>query len=90
MRNETEEIKKDTLCMALTGEEFLSRVTLPLNAGLQHLCDMSTMFKVNIRMSALEYYQITEKTLLNVNGTLYIWTGRQWQKNVAQFTLAKT
>lgn len=90
MRNETDEIKKDTLCMALTGEEFLSRVTLPLNAGLQHLCDMSTMFKVNIRMSALEYYQIAEKTLLNVNGTLYIWTGRQWQKNVAKFTLAKT
>lgn len=89
MRNETDEIKKDTLCMALTGEEFLSRVTLPLNAGLQNLCDMSTMFKVNIRMSALEYYQIAEKTLLNIDGTLYIWTARTWQKDIAQFTLAK-
>lgn len=71
------------------GDIYMHRVPLVKCAGLQHLCDMSTMFKVNIRMSAYEYYQITEKTLLNIDGTLYMWTSRQWQKNVAQFTLTK-
>ena len=89
MRNEDKAISKDTFGLSVSGEEYLMRVDLPANAGVQHLCDMSTMFKVNIRMSAYEYYQITEKTLLNIDGTLYMWTSRQWQKNVAQFTLAK-
>lgn len=89
MRNENEKIAKDTLAIAASGEVNLLRVSLPTNAGLQHLCDMSTMFKANIRMTAYEYYQITEKTLLNIDGTLYIWTARTWQKDIAQFTLAK-
>jgi len=89
MRNDTDAIKKDTLCTALTGEKFLSRVTLPLNAGLEHLCDVSTQFKVSVCMTAYEYEQITEKTLLLIDGTRYIWTERSWQSDVAQFTLAR-
>lgn len=89
MRNENDKIAKDTLAIAASGEVNLLRVSLPTNAGLQHLCDMSTMFKANIRMNAYEDYQITEKTLLNIDGTLYIWTARTWQKDIAQFTLAK-
>ena len=71
------------------GGEYLSRVGLPKNAGLQALCDASTQFKVECRMLMLEYDKITAKMLLQVDGTRYVWTERSWQGDVAKFTLAK-
>lgn len=67
----------------------LTRVALPKNAGLQALCNASTQFKIECRMTLMEYNAITEKTLLLIDGTKYIWTDRSWQKNAAKFTLAK-
>lgn len=65
------------------------RISLPTNAGLQALCDASTQIKVNARLTLLEYNKITPKTLIQVDGTEYVWTSRSWQNNEATFTLAK-
>ena len=40
-------------------------------------------------MTLLEYEKITPKTALLVNNLTYLWTERSWQKDVAQFTLAR-
>ena len=71
------------------GDTYMHRVSLPICAGLQALCDASTQIKISVRMTVLEYEQITAKTLLLVDGVLYLWTSRSWQKDEAQFTLAK-
>lgn len=71
------------------GETYLSRVALPKNAGLQALCNASTQFKCTLRMNLAQYNAITEKTLLIIDNVTYIWTSRSWQKDEAQFTLAK-
>lgn len=71
------------------GDASLSAMTLPKNAGVQTLCNASTQFKVEARMTMAEYNEITAKTLLLVDNTLYIWTERSWQKNTGKFTLAK-
>ena len=68
---------------------YLTRVSLPKNAGLQNLCDMSTQFKIEVRMNLLQYTNINEKTVLLIDGIKYLWTERSWQGDVAKFTLAK-
>lgn len=65
------------------------RISLPTNAGLQSLCTASTQIKVAARLTLPEYNAITPKTLLWIDGSLYVWTSSSWQKNEAQFTLAK-
>lgn len=65
------------------------RFNLPKNAGIQSLCDASTQFKVEARMSLYEYEKISAKTILLVEGTKYVWTERSWQKDTATFTLAR-
>lgn len=65
------------------------RVTLSSNVHLQELCDASTQIIVTAWMTAEEYDAITAKTLILCDGTLYVWTARQWQKDVAKFTLAR-
>ena len=75
--------------MIAKDSKYGERISLPKNAGLQWLCTASTQFKVKVRMSALEYFGVAAKTLLQVDGTRYVWTERSWQKNEAQFTLAK-
>lgn len=71
------------------GDTYLGRVSLPKNAGLQQLCTASTQYKIDCVMTLAEYNSITEKTLLLVDNTLYVWTDRSYQKNVAKSTLAK-
>lgn len=65
------------------------RISLPKNAGLQALCDASTQIKISARLTLPEYNAINPKTVIQVDGTRYVWTARSWQKNEAQFTLAK-
>ena len=67
----------------------LTRVSLPANSGLETLCAASTQYKIDVHMAALEYFCITAKTLLLIEGTLYSWTSRNWQKDKATFTLAR-
>ena len=71
------------------GQNSLSRIAIPKNSGLQTLCTASTQFKVEARMTLMEYQAISANTLLLIDGIKYIWTERSWQKNVAKFTLAK-
>lgn len=84
-------VDEDTFILADadTNDSFMHRVSLPVNAGLQALCTTSTQIKVNVHMYAVEYEQITPKTLLRLNGTKYAWTSRSWQDDEAQFTLAR-
>lgn len=67
----------------------LSRVGLEKMTDIQDLCDASTSLVISVRMTLLEYNNIVEKTQLQYNGTLYMWTDKTWQKDVAKFTLAK-
>lgn len=72
------------------GGDYLARVELPKNAGLQALCDASTSVTIKARMSLLEYEVITPKTALYYDGVRYVWTEAQWSKGVATFKLSKT
>ena len=81
--------KSTTIARIDSSDTYMLRAKLVKNAGLQNLCDESTQFKVNIRMSLYEYVQIASKTIIQIEGTRYVWTSRSWQKDEAQFTLAK-
>ena len=72
------------------GGQYLQKVALTKISGLQQLCTASTQVKTTSRMLLMEYETITAKTLLNVDGSVYAWTSRSWQKDTAQFTLART
>ena len=82
------DIEKDIIGLN-TGGANLGRVQLPKNANLQALCAASTQLKIDVRMSMYEYDQINEHTRILCEGTLYLWTSRSWQNDVAKFTLAK-
>ena len=82
------DIEKDVIGLN-TGAATLGRVQLPKNTNLQVLCTASTQLKIDVRMSMYEYNQINEHTRILCEGTLYLWTSRSWQNDVAKFTLAK-
>lgn len=75
--------------IAAYSPSTLMRVQLPKNAGLQNLCDMSTQFVIEERMPLFIYNNIKSTTIVQVGGTRYVWTSRQWQKDICKFTLAK-
>ena len=72
------------------GGNYLARVELPKNAGLQALCDASTAVTIKSRLSLLEYESITPRTTLYYDGVRYVWTEAQWSKGVATIKLSKT
>lgn len=94
-RFDAEDVEKNTLPQdgiyfaTPQGGKYGRRVTLTPNARLQDLCDASTQIIVTAWMTAEEYEAINAKTLILCDGTLYVWTARQWQKNAAKFTLAR-
>lgn len=89
MNNEEKEISKYTICQAEENMEYLTRVNLPENLGITRLCDKSTQIKIDARMYALAYNSIKPNTRLLVDGSLYVWTAKNWQKDIASLTLAK-
>lgn len=90
LRNTAEDIApKEFVLGVVNADGILERVTLPQIVGLQTLCTASTQYKVQVRMALTEYNTITAKTLLMIDGMKYAWTERQWQKDIATFTLAK-
>ena len=94
-RFDAEDVEKNTLpkdgiyFATPQGGKYGRRVALTPNARLQDLCDASTQIIVTAWMTAEEYEAINAKTLILCDGTLYVWTARQWQKDVAKFTLAR-
>ena len=80
---------KDNIMSSTAAGTKLQQRTIGKNIGLQALCTASTQIKVKCRMAMLEYDAITAKTLLQVRGTQYVWTSSVWQKDTAEFTLAK-
>lgn len=92
VRNDAEgkrKAKDQTIALASVDDPNMLRVTIPTIEGLQNLCTASTQQKISARMTLLEYNAIQAKTLALVEGLRYIWTERSWQKNEAQFTLAR-
>lgn len=61
----------------------------PKNPIIQTLCSVATSIKVEARMTYQEYTDITNLSQVLVHNGVYVWMERQWQKDVAQFTLAK-
>lgn len=59
------------------------------NSIMSLICAQATQIKIDARMTMLEYYAIGSKTTLQVDGSVYVWLERAWQKDVAKFTLAK-
>ena len=84
-----EESDNPTIGGMVANVALLTRVSLPVNSGLETLCAASTQYKIDVHMTALEYFGITAKTLLLIEGTLYTWTSRDWQNDKATFTLAR-
>lgn len=80
---------EDNIMSSTAAGTKLRQRTIGKNIGLQALCTASTQIKVKCRMAMLEYDAITAKTLLQVRGTQYVWTSSVWQKDTAEFTLAK-
>lgn len=85
----SDDTKGQILGTDIGAPAVIERVQLPKNSGLQTLCDASTQFKVTSRMVLMDYMAITPKTKILLDGTLYVWTERSWQKDAATFTLAK-
>ena len=89
MRNAVEDIKKYTLATAEASREYLTRVTLPVNAGLVRLCCASTSITAQIRCTLLDYELIAANSAIDCGGIRYVWTEAQWSKTVVTFKLAK-
>ena len=82
-----ENAEADTI--GATGTQYLTRVQLIKNNGLQSLCDASTALSAQIRMTLFEFNQLTAKTAIRMRGVRYTWTEAQWAKDVATIKLAK-
>ena len=79
----------EAIADANTNGEFMLRVALRENSGIQSLCNASTSVKAKVRLSLYEYNNIRAKTAIYINGIKYVWFDSVWSNNVAQFTLAK-
>ncbi|MBO7271463.1 MAG: hypothetical protein J6U89_01155, partial [Bacteroidaceae bacterium] len=71
------------------GGVYMIRPQLLKNAGIQRLCDASTSVQMSVRMTLLEFDQMSPKTLLYYNGVRYVWTEAQWSKGTATLKLSK-
>lgn len=72
-----------------SGSEYMSRVYLSKNAGIQQLCNASTSLTIKIRMTLAKYESVQAKTALLYNGTRYVWTEATWQNNVCTCKISK-
>ena len=82
-----ENAEADTI--GATGTQYLTRVQLIKNNGLQSLCNASTALSAQIRMTLFEFNQLNAKTAIRMRGVRYTWTEAQWAKDVATIKLAK-
>lgn len=96
VKNERDDFWEETdallpdMIVAQTGNfEFMSRISLTKNDYIQHLCDKSTQLQMQARMGMLEYNRIASDDLVRVGSLVYAWVSREWQKDIAKFTLAK-
>lgn len=83
-----QENEKDTLANADATPKMI-RCELPLNAGMQGLCEASTSVAVQVFMRLIEFDTINSKTTFYYNGVRYVWTEANWTKNVATIKMSK-
>lgn len=83
--------KSDTLAKIITGglTAKLNRHNIPLNAGIQALCDASTSIRVSVRMTLADFEAMSAKVVILYNGTQYVWTEATWQNNVCTCKISK-
>lgn len=81
-------IPNDTIALSDT-ETFLQRVTIPKLNILQHLCDESTKYKVNVRMTYSKFSEIDGDVTLLLDGTRYTWIEANWGSEQCEFVLQK-
>jgi hypothetical protein len=89
VRNTEEELAPKEYTLGVYYNNYLRRVSLTRNTVIQNLCNSSTEIQAQARMSMHEYMQITEKTILLLQGTKYVWTSKRWDNNTGVFKLAK-
>lgn len=82
-------IKSDAVAVATVDNAFMEHVVLAKSNLLQSLCDASTTFKVQARMTMAKYARIDSATGFLVDGILYTWTDINWQNEIANITLTK-
>lgn len=91
--NEEKEANKDSIAYtAKYGGSRLNkmgRVNAKINNGIYDLCEKSTSAKLSARLSLFDFEKITEKTIIQFNGALYVWTAAQWADEVAIFEISK-
>lgn len=75
--------------IAASGEQYLTRVTLPACAGIQRLCDASTAVQIQARMPMLLFERLSAKTAIYFDGVRYVWTEATWNKNAVTLKLSK-
>lgn len=75
---------------AITLERtYMQPVRVPRMVWLDNLRVNSTMLEAQVLMPLYEFQALDEKKLLNLQGSLYVWTDAQWDDGVAQLTLSK-
>lgn len=83
LENET-----DTLANADATPKMI-RCELPLNSGMQGLCEASTSIALQVFMRLIEFDTISSQTTFYYNGVRYVWTEANWMKNVATIKISK-
>lgn len=82
--------RKEFLELRMNSAGFFAlRAYIETNSTIETLCDKSTQVVVECSMNLLQYQQITDHTIILLDGSQYVWTSRNWQKGIAKFTLAK-
>lgn len=81
--------KKATLVNISASEKQLQRVSLPIVADIVSLCDTSTAVEVSCKMTAYEYFGITDDTVLLHDGAAFVWLSSSWSNGIAKFSLQK-
>lgn len=71
------------------AEAYMTTAPIVENATLTRLCAASTRLTVTTPMTLYAFASLPETVLLNLRGTLYVWTSAEWGDGLARLTLQK-
>lgn len=77
--------KKPTSASAV----FLNRVTIPTISALTSITNKSTVVDMKAVCSALQYAMLSDKSLIRLKNTLFVWTEAEWEDDKISLNLAK-
>lgn len=70
-------------------ERYLLRKTIPSNAAIDYLCDVSTQVKVRYRTSYKNFIMMSYNAALMYDNAKWIWLTSTWQDGMAEITLQR-